>query len=395
MPMSLEHLKVLDLTIHLSGPYCAMVLADHGADVVKIENPDGGDDMRRTPPFTGGESAPFMLWNRNKRSVALDLKSSGDLATFRSMAAIADVVIESFRPGTAKRLGIGYEDLSALNPRLIYCSLSGFGQTGPYSSRAGFDLIASGMSGLMSINGPADGPPFRIPIPITDLGGGLNGAIGILAALAARERTGLGQHVDTSLFESGLSLGVYEAAGVFATGEVPERLGQGHRGSAPYQLFPTADGFMNIGCANERFWELTCGVLGCTHLTADPRFATKPDRVRNIAALVEALTPYFERGTTAHWCTKLEAAGVPAGPVLNHVEALSDPHCLARDMVQEVEHPAAGRSKTLGIPVKLSRTGGAIRRPAPMLGEHTAEVIAEWLGTGDGVREEDRAALAS
>ena len=383
MPMSLEHLKVLDLTTHLSGPYCAMVLADHGADVVKIERPEGGDDMRRTPPFVGGESAPFMLWNRNKRSVALNLKSAADLATFKSMAAIADVMIENFRPGTAERLGIGYDALAARNPRLVYCSISGFGHTGPYSPRGGFDLIAAGMSGLMSINGPAEGPPFRIPIPMTDLGAGLNGAIGILAALAARERTGLGQHVDTSLFESGLSLGVYEAAGVFATGEVPERLGQGHRGSAPYQLFPTADSYMTIGCANDHFWKLTCDVLGCPHLTGDSRFATKPDRVRNVAALVEALTPYFKRETTAHWCGKLEAVGVPAGPVMNHVEALSDPHSVARDMVQEVDHPAAGRSKTLGVPVKLSGTPGAIRRPAPMLGEHTGEVIAEWLGAGE------------
>ena len=378
--MSLEHLRVLDLTIHLSGPYCAMILADHGADVVKVERPDGGDDMRRTPPFMGGESAPFMLWNRNKRSVALDLKSAGDLATFKALAACADIVIENFKPGTVERLGIDYRSLSALNPRLVYCSISGFGQTGPYASRGGFDLIAAGMSGLMSINGPADGPPFRIPIPITDLGAGLNGAIGILAALAARERTGDGQHVDTSLFESGLSLGVYEAAGVFATAEVPERLGQGHRGSAPYQLFPTADSYMTIGCANDRFWELTCDVLGCPHLTRDPRFTTKPDRVRNIAALVDALTPYFRSETTAHWCGKLEAVAVPAGPVMNHVEALSDPHCLSRDMVQEVDHPAAGRMKTLGIPVKLSHTAGAIRRPAPMLGEHTDEVVAEWLG---------------
>ena len=386
MPMSLEHLKVLDLTTHLSGPYCAMVLADHGADVVKVERPEGGDDMRKTPPFVAGESAPFMLWNRNKRSVALNLKSPEDLATFRSMASIADVVIENFRPGTAKRLGIGYDALAAGNPRLVYCSISGFGHTGPYAPRGGFDLIAAGMSGLMSINGPADGPPFRIPIPMTDLGAGLNGAIGILAALAARERTGLGQHVDTSLFESGLSLGVYEAAGVFATGEVPERLGQGHRGSAPYQLFPTADSYMTIGCANDHFWKLTCDVLGCPHLTGDPRFATKPDRVTNVAALVEALTPYFKRETTAHWCGKLEAVGVPAGPVMNHVEALSDPHSVARDMVREVDHPAAGRSKTLGIPVKLSETPGAIRRPAPMLGEHTGEVIAEWLGAGGETR---------
>ena len=386
MPMSLDHLKVLDLTTHLSGPYCAMVLADHGADVVKVERPDGGDDMRRTPPFTGGESAPFMLWNRNKRSVALDLKSAPDLATFKAMAEVADVVIENFKPGTADRLGIGYDALSARNPRLVCCSISGFGHTGPYAPRGGFDLIAAGMSGLMSINGPADGPPFRIPVPITDLGAGLNGAIGILAALAARERTGRGQHVDTSLFESGLSLGVYEAAGVFATGEVPERLGQGHRGSAPYQLFPTADSYMTIGCANDRFWTLTCRILGCPHLIEDPRFATKPERVRNIDALVDALTPYFERGTTAHWCARLEAAGVPAGPVMNHVEALSDPHCLARGMVQEVEHPAAGRMKTLGVPVKLSETGGTVRRPAPMLGEHTAEVIAQWLGAGGGDR---------
>ena len=386
MPMSLEHLRVLDLTLHLSGPYCAMVLADHGADVVKVERPEGGDEMRRTPPFVGGESAPFMLWNRNKRSVALDLKSPDGLATFKALAVAADVVIENFKPGTAERLGIGYEALSALNPRLVCCSISGFGQTGPYAARGGFDLIASGMSGLMSVNGPAGGPPFRIPVPITDLGAGLNGAIGILAALAARERTGLGQHVDTSLFESGLSLGVYEAAGVFATGEVPERLGQGHRGSAPYQLFPTADSHMTIGCASDRFWELTCEVLGCPHLVADPRFATRPGRVGNVAALAEALTPYFERETTAHWCAKFEAAGVPAGPVMNHAEALSDPHCLARGMVQEVEHPAAGRTRTLGIPVKLSRTGGAVRRPAPMLGEHTGEVIAEWLETGDGHR---------
>ena len=383
MPMSLEHLRVLDLTIHLSGPYCAMVLADHGADVVKVEHPDGGEDMRRTPPFVGGESAPFMLWNRNKRSVALDLKSPGDLASFKAMAARADVVIENFKPGTAERLGIDYGTLSALNPRLVYCSISGFGQTGPYASRRGFDLVAAGMSGLMTINGPADGPPFRIPIPLTDLAAGLNGAIGILAALAARERTGRGQLVDTSLYEAGLSLGVYEAAGVFATGEVPERLGQGHRGSAPYQLFPTADSYLTIGCANDRFWVLTCEVLGCAHLTGEPRFATKPDRVRNIDALVEALTPYFRGETTAHWCAKLEEAGVPAGPVMNHVEALSDPHCLARDMVQEVEHPCAGRMKTLGVPVKLSHTGGAVRRPAPMLGEHTDEVIAEWLGAGE------------
>jgi crotonobetainyl-CoA:carnitine CoA-transferase CaiB-like acyl-CoA transferase len=386
MSMSLEHLKVLDLTTHLSGPYCAMILADHGADVVKVERPDGGDDMRKTAPFQGGESAPFMLWNRNKRSLALDLKNAADLETFKAMAGVADVVIENFKPGTAARLGIGYADLAADNPRLIYCSISGFGQTGPYAPRGGFDLIACGMSGLMSINGPPEGPPYRIPIPVTDLGAGMNGAIGILVALAARERTGRGQHVDTSLFEAGIALGVYEAAGVFATGKAPARLGQGHRGSAPYQLFPTADSYMTVGCANDRFWQLTCEVLGCTHLISDARFVTKPDRVQNNAALVEALTPFFQAQTTQHWCERLEAVGVPAGPVMNHEQALRDPHCLARGMVQELEHPAAGAVKTLGIPVKLSETGGAVRRPAPLLGEHNDSVIEQWLGRGVSAR---------
>lgn len=376
---SLSHLKVLDLTTHLSGPYCAMILADHGADVVKVERPDGGEDMRRTPPFVGGESAPFMLWNRNKRSIALNFKDAGDLERFLDLVRVADVVIENFKPGTAARLGIGYEALSALNPRLIYCSISGFGQTGPYAPRGGFDLIACGMSGLMSVNGPADGLPFRIPIPITDLGAGMNGAIGVLTALAAREKSGRGQHVDTSLFETGIALGVYEAAGVFATGEVPERLGQGHRGSAPYQIFPTADSYMTIGGANDAFWRGACEILDCVHLTADPRFENKPLRVQNAAILAAELEPFFRAQTTAHWCERFEAAGIPAGPVLNHVQALSDPQAVARDMVVDVEHSSAGAMQTLGLPVKLSDTPGGVRRAAPLLAEHNDEVFSDWL----------------
>ena len=244
---SLSHLKVLDLTAHLSGPYCAMILADHGADVVKVERPDGGEDMRRTPPFVAGESAPFMLWNRNKRSIALNYKDAADLERFLALVRVADVVIENFRPGTATRLGISYEALSALNSRLIYCSISGFGQSGPYSPRGGFDLIACAMSGLMSVNGPAEGPPFRIPIPITDIAAGMNGAIGILTALAAREKTGCGQHVDTSLFETGLALGVYEAAGVFATGEVPQRLERRLRHHRRRQRYLLARGVRDSG----------------------------------------------------------------------------------------------------------------------------------------------------
>ena len=383
---SLSHLKVLDLTTHLSGPYCAMILADHGADVVKVEHPDGGEDMRRTPPFVGGEGAPFMLWNRNKRSIGINYKVPADLARFLELVKVADVLVENFKPGTATRLGIGYEAMRELNPRLIYCSISGFGQTGPYASRGGFDLIACGMTGLMSINGPADGPPFRIPIPITDIAGGMNGAIGVLSALAAREKTGRGQHVDTSLFETGIALGVYEAANVFATGEVPERLGQGHRGSAPYQIFATADSYMTIGGANDTFWRRACDILGCMHLTEDPRFVDKPLRVKNAAILATELEPFFRAQSTAYWCERFEAAGIPAGPVMNHVQALSDPQTLARDMVVEVEHSSAGKTKTLGVPVKLSDTPASVYRAAPLLAEHDKEVFDEWLPNAQASR---------
>ena len=377
---SLSHLKVLDLTNHLSGPYCAMILADHGADVVKVENPASGDSLRMTPPFQEGESAPFMLWNRNKRSIALNFKDPGDLRHLMDMIKVADVLIENFKPGVAERLGFGYAAAADLNPRLIYCSISGFGQTGPYAPRGGFDLIACGMSGLMAVNGPPDGPPYRIPVPVTDVCGGMNGAIGILTALAAREQTGKGQHVDTSLFESGIALGVYEAANVFANGEVPERLGQAHRGSAPYQLFPTADGYMTIGGAQDNFWRGTCKILGCEHLIDDPRFKSKADRVANNKALVPELEVYFKKQITADLCAACEAAGIPAGPVMDHVQVYNDPQTIAREMAVDVEHPKVGPMKTIGIPVKLSETPGSIRRPAPLLGEHTGEVIAEWTG---------------
>jgi crotonobetainyl-CoA:carnitine CoA-transferase CaiB-like acyl-CoA transferase len=378
---ALSHLKVLDLTTHLSGPYCAMLLGDHGADVVKVERPDVGDDMRLTPPQVGGESAPFMIWNRNKRSITLDLKNAEDNARFLALADTADIVIENFKPGTAARLGIDYKTLSARSPALIYCSISGFGQTGPYAPRGGFDLIASGMSGLMSVNGPPDGPPYRIPVPITDLAAGMNATTGILLALAARERSGKGQHVDTSLFESGLALGVYEAAAVFTNGEVPQRLGQAHRGSAPYQIFATNNGYMTIGGANQGFWEKACAILGCESLVDDARFGTKADRVAQASVLAEALEPYFKANSTEHWCALFEQAGIPAGPVMNHVQALSDPQALARDMVVEVDHPTAGKTKTLGVHVKLSDTPGSIRRPSPRLGEHNDEVMRDWLGS--------------
>jgi crotonobetainyl-CoA:carnitine CoA-transferase CaiB-like acyl-CoA transferase len=377
---SLSHIKVLDLTSHLSGPYCAMILADHGADVVKIENPKGGDALRQTPPFQQGESAPFMLWNRNKRSVALDLKNPGDLQHLKNMALQADVMIENFKPGTAARLGIDYVEMAKLNPKLIYCSISGFGQTGPYAPKGGFDLIANGMSGLMAINGPPDGPPYRIPMPVSDVCGGMNGAIGILTALAAREQTGRGQHVDTSLFEAGISLGVYEAAHVFATDTVPERLGQAHRGSAPYQMFPTSDGFVTVGGAQDNFWRGLCAILGCEHLLEDPRYGKKADRVANNLALVGDMEPFFAKQSTQQLCDAFDAAGIPGGPVFNHVQVYNDPQTKAREMVVEVEHTKLGRMRTIGVPVKHSETPGSVRRSAPLLGEHTDEVLSDWLG---------------
>ena len=376
---SLSHIKVLDLTSHLSGPYCAMILADHGADVVKIESPNGGDQLRKTPPFQDGESAPFMLWNRNKRSMVMDLKNAEDHKTVLKMIEVADVLIENFKPGTAKRLGIDYETVSVINSKLIYCSISGFGQTGPYSPRGGFDLIACGMSGLMSINGPPEGPPYRIPMPVSDVCGGMNGAIGILMALVARDQTGLGQHVDTSLFEAGISLGVYEAANVFATGQVPERLGQAHRGSAPYQLFTTLDGFMTIGGAQDSFWRGTCKILGCEHLLNDERFTSKADRVENNRQLVEELGKFFIKRTTKELCEAFEAEGIPAGPVMNHVEVFNDPQTLHREMVVETRHSKLGKTKTIGVPVKLSKTPASIRKGAPLLGEHNQEVLSDWL----------------
>ena len=376
MASALQGLKVVDLSSHLSGPYCAMLLADHGADVIKVERPGSGDDARRMPPFVGGESAPFMIWNRNKRSVIIDLKSEAGKAELLALIDSADVVIENFRPGTLQRLGLGWPTLSARNPRLIYAAISGFGQTGPYRDRGGFDLVAQGMSGLMSVCGPKDGPPHRLPIAISDVGAGMHLAIGILLALQARHHTGKGQMVETSLLEAAMSFGVYEAAHVAATGTTPPRLGQAHRGSSPYQVFPTADGWITVGAAQDNFWRRLCDTLGVPELPQDARFASNGDRVRNNDALVALLEPHFRAKPSQHWLVALAGVGIPCGPVLNFEQAMADPQVVARAMAVETEHAAAGRSKTLGIPVKLSATPGALSRPAPRLGEHTAEVIA-------------------
>jgi crotonobetainyl-CoA:carnitine CoA-transferase CaiB-like acyl-CoA transferase len=377
MAGALERLTVVDLSSHLSGPYCAMLLADHGADVIKIEKP-GGDEARGMPPFVEGESAPFMVWNRNKRSVVIDLKSEAGKGQLLALIDGADVLIENFRPGTLDRMQLGWPSLHARNPRLIYAAISGFGQTGPYRARGGFDLITQGMSGLMSVCGPSEGPPHRLPIAISDIAAGMHLAVGILAALQARHHTGRGQLVETSLLEAALSLGVYEAAHLAATGEPPPRLGQAHRGSSPYQVFPTADGWITLGAAQNNFWIRLCDVLQAPELKADARFASNAERVRNNDLLVALLERRFKQKPTAHWLELLDGANIPAGPVLGFDQAMADPHILARGMAVNTEHPVAGSFKTLGIPVKLSDTPGELRRPAPSLGQHTGEVLGSF-----------------
>jgi crotonobetainyl-CoA:carnitine CoA-transferase CaiB-like acyl-CoA transferase len=342
-----------------------------------VERPGAGDDARAMSPRIGSESAPFMTFNRNKRGVTVDLKAPDGLAVVLRLAERADILLENWRPGTAARLGLGYADLKSRNPRLIYCSISGFGQTGPYSPRGGFDRVAQGMSGLMSINGEEDGAPLPVPIPVADIGTGMFAVIGILAALAHRERTGEGQSVDASLLETPIAWGVYEAASYFATGLVPRRLGQGHRTQAPYQAFRTEDGWINLGGGSPGFWAPICTVLGVPDLVEDPRFATPALRVRNRKVLEGLLEERFRTAPTAVWLERLERAGVPAGPILTYDRVFADPHVQARQMAVEVEHPAAGPTRVLGIPFKLSATPGRIRRPAPTLGQHTSEVLLE------------------
>jgi crotonobetainyl-CoA:carnitine CoA-transferase CaiB-like acyl-CoA transferase len=370
-------MRVLDLTSQLSGPYCTMLLADLGADVIKVERPGAGDDVRAMSPRVAGESAPFMMWNRNKRSLALDLKRPEGRDIALRLADGADVLVENFRPGTVDRLGLGWVAVSARNPRLVYCSISGFGQTGPYAGRGGFDRIAQGMSGLMSINGDEDGPPLPVPIPVADIGAGMFAAIGILAALQSRQTTGRGQRVDTSLLETPIAWSVYEAANFFATGEVPRRMGQGHRASAPYQAFRTRDGWLNIGGGSPGFWPKICAVLDLEHLVADARFATPADRVANRKVLAALIEERLVGESTAHWLERFDAEGIPVGPILGYDEVFADPHVRERGMVVEVEHTRAGRSRVLGVPVKLSDTPGVIRRAAPTLGQHTEEILAE------------------
>jgi crotonobetainyl-CoA:carnitine CoA-transferase CaiB-like acyl-CoA transferase len=373
-------LKVVELAHIMAGPVCGLMLADMGADVIKVEKvPDGDDTRRMVPPAIAGESAAFMILNRNKRGVSINLKSTAGKAVLEKMLATADVLIENYRPGTMERFGLGYDTLHKMNPALIYCQVTGFGRTGPYANRAGFDLIAQGLSGIMSVTGEGAGrQPFKAGPPITDISAGILAAMGVLAAYVHRLKTGEGQLVDTSLLEAGVTTTYWQSAICLATGKSPGAIGSAHPLSAPYQAVQTQDGWINIGAANQANWKRLVEVIGQPQLADDPRFLDNAARMNHLPALIEILTERFRARTTSDWLARLEAAGVPAGPVLSIGEMLTDPQVLAREMVVEVEHSRLGPMKTLGPPVKFSATPGRVRHGAPQLGQHTHEVLKEY-----------------
>jgi crotonobetainyl-CoA:carnitine CoA-transferase CaiB-like acyl-CoA transferase len=375
----LAGLKVIDLTHVMAGPTCTLMLADMGADVIKVEKIPGGDDTRRSvPPTIAGEAAAFMMMNRNKRGVALDLKTAGGRRVLARLLEDADVVVENYRPGTMTKLGFDYEALRAKNPGLIYCALSGFGRTGPYGHRGGFDLVAQAMSGIMSITGEGPGrPPVKCGAPLTDITCGILAAMGILAAYAHRLKTGQGQMVDTSLLEAGIVQTYWQSAIALATGVAPGPMGSAHPLNAPYQAFETADGWIVIGANNQRLWMRTLEVLGAVQLADDARFREGRDRLAHVKELEAALSPYFRQRSSAEWLARLEEVGVPAGPVYDVLQMQADPQVQAREMVVEVEHQKVGPVRTLGLPVKFSDTPGKVRAGAPLYGQHTREVLEE------------------
>jgi crotonobetainyl-CoA:carnitine CoA-transferase CaiB-like acyl-CoA transferase len=375
----LSGLKVIELCHVLAGPTCGVMLADMGADVIKVERIPGGDDTRRTvPPKIGDEAASFLMMNRNKRGIAVDLKTEDGKLVVRRLLKDADVVTENYRRGAMDRMGLGYDTLRKLNPRLIYCAISGFGRTGPYADRGGFDLIAQGMSGLMSITGEGPGrPPVKVGAPVTDITAGILAAMGILAALHARTVTGEGQMVDTSLFEAGIVQTYWQSAIALATGVAPGPMGSAHPLNAPYEAFETRDGWITLGAANPATWQRLIKLLKRPELAQDPRFADSSGRIVNRIVLAETLAPEFKRRTSAEWLEALEHAKVPAGPVLDVLQMQSDPQTIAREMVTETTHSELGPVKTIGAPVKFSTTPTSVRRGAPMFGEHTREVLRE------------------
>ena len=374
----LSGLRVLDLSQVMAGPFCCMLLGDMGADVIKVEPPTG-DQTRHSMGYRmkGEDTAGFLALNRNKRSVVLDLKTAAGRAIFYDLVATADILVENARPGVMTRLEADYASLSAKNPRLIYASISGFGQTGPWSERPGYDLIAQAMSGIMSITGEPGGAPVKCGIPVTDLGAGLFAAFSIVNAVLARQRTGRGQHIDTSLYDAGVALSVWESTEYWASGTPPKPTGSAHRMSAPYQAFEASDGAFVIGAGNPKLWALLCKAIGREDLMDREAFKDGESRLRNVKLVEAALQPIFREKSVTHWVDTLLAAGVPAGPINDYEAALGNPHAEARGAVITFDHPVEGTVRALGFPAKMSATPATVRRVPPLLGEHTRALLAE------------------
>lgn len=385
---SLEDLHVLDISRALAGPYCCMMLGDLGADVIKVERPERGDDSRNWgPPFVGepyevypGESAYFMAINRNKRSITINLKSREGQEIIKRLASESDVLVENYRTGTLVKMGLGYEDLHALNPRLIYCSISGYGRNGPFAERPGYDFTIQAEGGIMGVTGPEEGPPYRVGISLIDITTGMFASTAILAALHSRESSGEGQLIDVSLLDSSVALLANVASNYLVGGVEPSRMGNAHFNIAPYEVFKARDHWFTLGAANTRQWENVCEVIGQPELKNDPRFVTNQERVANRAALSKVLNAAFAKRDAQEWLEKLQAAEVPSGPINTIQEVFSHPQASEREFKVKIEHPTAGMIDLPGFPYKMSATPANLRRPPPLLGEHTEEVLKELLG---------------
>ena len=391
---ALDGIRVLDLTRALAGPFCTLMLGDHGADVVKIEIPGFGDDTRRWgPPFIGEESAYFLSINRNKRSLTLNFKEEKAKEIFRALAKDADVVVENFTPGVMGRFGLGYDEIKSINPGIVYCSISGFGQDGPYSSRPAYDQIMQGVSGLMSITGEPDGEPQKVGIAVADIGAGMWAAFAIMAAIHNRthEGEGQGQYIDISMMDAQVAWLTYQAANFFATGEPPKRLGAAHPNLVPYQAFMCQDNkYLNLAVGSERIWDRFCDGMKMPELKENPDYITNVERAQNRIKIVPFLQEIFLKRPVMDWVEQLQKVSVPCGPINNLADVFSDPQILSRNMYLEMAHPTLGKIKQTGIPIKFSRTPGGLDRHPPLLGEHNQEVL-ESLGYSPAEIEELKA----
>lgn len=378
MEQALKGMKVIDLSQVLAGPYCTMVLGDMGADVVKVEKYPLGDDTRTMGPYINEESYMYMMVNRNKRGICLNLKTEEGLQILYKLIKDADVFIENYRPGVTKKLGIDYDTLKSINPRIVYCSISGYGQTGPYKNKGGFDIMAQGLSGLIDMTGEREGKPVKVGIAIHDIAAAQTAIQSILAAYIHRLKSGVGQYIDVSLVDSGLAWTVWEAAAYFGIGEVPRRNGTAHRVSAPYQGYKTKDGFILIGAANQKLWEKFClSVVHKPEWIEDERFLTNSIRALHVEELEIEMENVLKEHDSSYWLDLLDKNGIPSGPIYTYAQTLADEHIASREMILEYEHPVAGAMKTLGFPAKFSATPGQFNSPAPLLGQHNKAILEE------------------